>query len=495
MNGFTAESALTALHDIGGILFPFRKGYAALGELLDALPRDAWRKDEAVLSGLVLHLVKQGNATLAKSYLTASRFEFEKTYQFDMLQLLLALHLGEPVSKAKLASWRRLERELPVSDPLLLGLYYNAYMAMLVRSTKLEEARVAAQQAISCYREDGHIYLEHFIHIHLADIDVVEGRLKHARRRLSSAKSCLEQSQIRYGNERDVIEIIELAIDYECGRLERVRKEAPRLRASLMKGDSWSELFFQLARLSVLSCYFLEGRIAAQKEIEIFQADYARRHSGPPTTIDALDALIWHLEWHPNEASRILDVLQKTPMDSAIGDVIVNELDNKMERDALAISQTPRNAIVAALHKAQKSRGRVRNDAIETAIRLALESGHIAPFLENRDVFLGVSSKLAQSKFARSQRSLARLTNLILRKVDQSYVVPDKLMEMGFNRRQYRVTAALQSGASNKQMARQLGTTEATVKYHLTSLYRLSGTRSRREFIDYIDEIEIFSIS
>lgn len=494
MDGYDANTALVALYENGGMLFPFRKGYAALGELLKAMPADAWRKDEAVLGGLILHLVKNGHAARAKSYLTASHFEFKKTYKFEILKLLLALHLGDPVSIAQLASWRRLERELPVSEPLLLGLYYNAYMAMLVRVGRLNEARVAGQQAVSCYREDGHIYLEHFIHIHLADIDVVEGRLKQARRRLSSAKSCLEQSQVLYGNEHDIIEIIELAIDYEHGRLERVRKEAPRLRASLMKGDSWSELFFQLARLSVLSCYFLEGRIAAQKEIELFQADYARRHSGPPTTIDALDALIWHLEWHPNEASRILDVLQKSPMDSAIGDVLVDELDNRIGRGELTLSQTPRNAIVAALHKAQKSRGRVRNGAIETAIRLALESGQIAPFLENRDVFLGVSSKLANSKFARNHRSLARLTNLILRKVEESYVVPGKLVEMGFNRRQYRVAAALQSGASNKQMARQLGTTEATVKYHLTSLYRLSGTRSRREFIDYIDEIGIFPI-
>lgn len=487
------QSALEAFHRGGGMLFPFRKGYAALARLLDAMPSEAWRRDESVMGGLILYLVKQGQAPRALSYLRAENLAFEKTYQFGVLDLLLALHLGERVTDRKLAAWRRLERNLPLSEPLLLGLYYNAMMAMYVRFGRLEDARVAGQQAISCYREDGHAYLEHFIHIHLADMDVVEGRLRRALRGLTVAERCLAQSGVSYGNETEVIEVIRLAVDYERGALARVREQATRLRNSLVTGDSWSELFFQLARISVLSVYFLEGREAAQQELMDFQADYARRHSGMATTVEVLNAMIWRLEWHPNEAEQTLGVIRETPIQSALGEVLLSEVEAAMgiadPDETPDHPATPRAAIVAALHDAQTSRGQARNAAIERALRIAFEEGQIAPFLENRDVFLGVSSRLASGGFARSHRKMLRMTNRVLRQVEQSYVLPEPLRGMGFNRRQYRVAAALQSGATNKQVARQLGTTEATVKYHLTSLYRLAGVRKRTEFIDFMDEI------
>lgn len=482
-------SALQAYHDGGGATFPFRHGYAALGAVLDAMPPETWRRDEAVLGGLVLYLVKRGQAARAKSYLYAVNLDFEKTYLFDLMELLLSLHMGEPVSGAKLATWRRLERILPLSEPLLLGLYYNAMLAMLVRLGQVEDARVVGQQAISCYREDGHVYLEHFIHIHLAGLDVIEGRLNSAERRLSVSRRCLAQAGVSYGNECDVIEVIQMAIHYERGDLERVRREATRLRASLLTGDSWSELFFELARISVLSTYFLEGRKAAQAELEDFQADYARRHGGAATTVDVLNAWIWHLEWRPNEAERALDQIRRADIQSAIGNVLLGELARLLDISKPGQPPTPRGAIVACLQNAANQRGQARRSAIEKAIRLAIDERHVAPFLEHRDVFLGVSSKLANSGFARRNRRYAYLVSRIVRQVDESYVVPESLSAIGFNRRQYRVASALQGGATNKQVARQLGTSEATVKYHLTSLFRLTGLRGRAELIEFIDEV------
>lgn len=488
-------SAAAEIRHGGGLLFPLRHGYARLGVLLDALPPDAWRRDEAILGALVLHFVKHGQATRAKSYLYAVNLTFERTYRYDVVDLLLALHLGEPVSDEKLASWRRLERVLPLSEPLLQGLYHNAMMAMFVRLLRPDDARVAGQQAISCYREAGHIYLEHFIHIHLADLDVIEGRLRRAARGLKTAERCLESSGVRYGNEEKVIAVIRLAIDYERGHMDRVSRTAPQLRHSLLTGDSWSELFYQLARIGVMSTYFLQGRQATQVELETFQADYARRHSGVAHAIDVLEARIAYLEWQPNQAERQLEALEGVPIHSAIGDGMREELRAALHNDDPVPPNTPRGAIVAALQQAQRTRGKARKDAIERAMRLALDERQIAPFLEHRDVFLGVSASLGAGHVQRGTPALSRLAKQILRCVEESYVVPDKLRALGFNRRQYRVAAALQSGSSNKQVARQLGTSEATVKYHLTSLYRLAGVSGRYQFIDLMSSLEIFENS
>lgn len=492
MEAMDPKTPAQQIRDGGGMLYPFRHGYHRLGELLDALPPDAWRKDEGVLGALVLHLVKNGQAVRAKSYLHAASLEFERTFQYDVLDLLLALHLGEPVSDEKLSGWRRLERALPLNDPLLLGLYYNAMMAMFVRLMRHEDARTAGQQAISCFREAGHGYLEHFIHIHMADLDIVEGRLRRAARGAKAAERCLEQSGLRFGHEELVIAVIGLAIDYERGHFDRVRKRAAALRNGLMTGDSWSELFYQLARISVMSTYFLEGRQAAQVELDIFQADYARRHSGRPLTIDLLEARISYLEWHPSDAERRLNALVGTPVQSTIGHGLQDELRTALHLGDHPPPQTPRGAIVAGLQRAQILRGKARKQAITDAMRLALEERQIAPFLEYRDVFLGVSSSLGSGHVFRGNPALSRLAKQIVKDVEKSYVVPEKLKALGFNRRQYRVAAALQSGSTNKQVARQLGTSEATVKYHLTSIYRKAGVSRRAQFIDFMSPLGIF---
>ncbi|MEM7004983.1 MAG: LuxR C-terminal-related transcriptional regulator [Pseudomonadota bacterium] len=479
----------------GGLLYPFLNGYDSLELLLRRLPSEAWRRDEDVLGGQVLLLVKRGQAARAKSYLSAIDIEFEKTERFIVLELLLALHLGEPVSERKLRTWRRLERTLPLSDPLLIGLYYNAMMAMYVRLGRISDARVTGQQAISCYREASHVYLEHFIHIHLADLDIIEGRLHRATQRVSAAEGCLAQSGLRYGNEDAVIEIIRLAIHYERGELALVRRRSADLRNSLLIGDSWSELFIELTRIAVLSAYFLDGREVAFAELADFQADYARRHNGEAAAMDGLKALIWHLDWHAGAAERTWEQLRDVPAQSAVGELLAGELGVALGLAEATTPSTPRGRIVEALQHARTAKGQRRWDALERALRLGFDEGHIAPFLEHRDVFLGAGNALAGRGGLKAKGQVARMANRVLKMVSDSYVVPETLRRAGFSRRQYRVVAALQSGATNKQIARHLGTTEATVKYHLTSLYKLTGTQRRHELIDYASEKLTLSVS
>ncbi|GFE51195.1 hypothetical protein So717_29480 [Roseobacter cerasinus] len=483
---------LTVLNRGGGVLFPYLHGYAAAGEVLEALPNDEWRRSETVMGVVVAFLAKQGHAARAKAYLSASNLKFEKTYYFEFSRLCLALHLGEDVEEQDLEVWRRLERQLPVTDLLLQGLYYNCMLVMNVRLGHPKAARTAAQHAVSCFREARHSYLEHFIHIHLADLDVLEGHLKSAGRNLASAESCLSTAAVRYANESAVIEVIRLAIAYEQGKLEVVGPKSRELRLKLVTGDSWSELFCELARISVLSTYFLHGLRPALKELEDFKADYARRHGEYAATLELLAAFLAHLEWQPSEAEQIFQRSGGISSPNSIGGILRAQLAVALgtETSADPIAEAPRLRIIAALQSARMSRGAKRRSMIERALRDAAQEGQIAPFLEHRDAFIGVSTKLAGGQFAKGDRRLIYFTTRVLKAVEQSYVVPAPLERFGFNRRQYRVAAALQSGATNKQVARQLGVSEATVKYHLTALYRMSGKSRRSEFIDFMHEIE-----
>jgi DNA-binding CsgD family transcriptional regulator len=141
---------------------------------------------------------------------------------------------------------------------------------------------------------------------------------------------------------------------------------------------------------------------------------------------------------------------------------------------------------------AQSQRGQACRHLFERALSNAFKEGQIAPFLESRDALLGLSSQIKSIPALRRRPVMLRFANKILKSVDQSYVIPETLHKIGFSRRQYRVVAALQGGATNKQIARQLRTTEATVKYHLTSVYRITSVTKRLELIEFMYKNRIF---
>lgn len=57
-----------------------------------------------------------------------------------------------------------------------------------------------------------------------------------------------------------------------------------------------------------------------------------------------------------------------------------------------------------------------------------------------------------------------------------------------FTRSEQKVLEGLREELSNKEIARRIGVTEATVKFHVTKLLRKTGTRDRRELTRFIAE-------
>jgi DNA-binding NarL/FixJ family response regulator len=64
----------------------------------------------------------------------------------------------------------------------------------------------------------------------------------------------------------------------------------------------------------------------------------------------------------------------------------------------------------------------------------------------------------------------------------------DAAAERGLSKRELVILQALQSGLSNKQIAKELFLAEQTVKFHLTNIYRKLGVNSRTEAIRYAYE-------
>ena len=111
------------------------------------------------------------------------------------------------------------------------------------------------------------------------------------------------------------------------------------------------------------------------------------------------------------------------------------------------------------------------------AVRLASGEGIVAPFAEEgrrlvpslRRVMAAETSKLVQRHAA-----------AILRVIDgeQQFADADALSD-----REAEIVSHLADGASNKLIARRLGLTENTIKFHLKKVYAKLGVSTRRQAV------------
>lgn len=61
-----------------------------------------------------------------------------------------------------------------------------------------------------------------------------------------------------------------------------------------------------------------------------------------------------------------------------------------------------------------------------------------------------------------------------------------------FTRSEQRVLLGIRDELSNKEIARRLGVTEATVKFHVGKLFRKTGTKDRRELARFVGDVSAF---
>jgi len=488
------RQAETLINAYGGIDFAFLYGYDFLAKILNALPENAHLDSELFLGLYCEYLSKKGRAWRAQTLLDNGEFLFRKTHLFDLIELSVAIRLGNNLKTEKIQRWKDLENHLPVDQPLSSGVYCNCMLIILVRLNRIDEARSYGHRALESYRTAKQPYLQFFIHQHLADLAVVCGELKTARRHLDAARFYFDYAGICYGSEVESTEVVQLTLDFEHGRLEQIPERAAQIRKRLAQTENVAEIIVQICRIGAMSLYFLCGGAAARQFLEESQIDYHHSQGEFSTALDVIMANIDLLDGRAEQARHTIQEARQHGIFSAIGTAVAETVIGKLDPSRTLLGHptenyNTRHRVVSELIKAADAsagnQGAVLRKHVEQAMRIAVNEGLVEIFLEHREVVAKVSARLAKGTFARGHKQLARMARHIHTLVQNSYVAPAQFSHLGISTQQLRVLSALQNGSTNKQVARTLGLSEAAIKYHVANLFRIFGVSKRGELIEF----------
>lgn len=516
-----ALEAFTAAHGYNLIYF---QGYAAFDAVLAGFPEAFAKQSDALVFALALQALKSGNVQRARLLLT-ERFGpdahnlgkvFANPSQFSLafrcFRLVVTIYDELTLSDRTLEAVFSLLAELPVDDHQRRGTFYNSVLEIYTRRRRYAEAEGIAERALVSYRAIGADLLVFYIHIFQAALSLMQGDVRQARRHAGEAGTAIERLEFDSPADRRILALVEGCIAYEDGDIQPLVLFLSGDLDRFAMGEIWPSLIEfaihygsqTLSRhLSTFSARsFLERwRIQQWRSrrfrmaIELQEAvilQNGNRWLEAAETLSALQSRInrtW-VEAAGEQLARIADpeelalaiswlrhfvheVPQRRELPGQINALLLNDAVTRRQKIAL---------MVWAAHVARRQRDlstarATLLKAYEEAARLAC----IAPLLEE---MLFLHELAADQRIAEFLRA-SPLARQVTRRLDalEMPTTTASAEAAGLSRRELRVLLLVAEGSSNKLVARHLGISEATVKFHLANLYRKLGCSSRREAI------------
>ncbi|WP_448956488.1 response regulator transcription factor [Labrys neptuniae] len=518
------DQALRIFTAARGEFFLYLHGPAAFDEVLAGFPHPFAMHSEIIVLSLALQALKRGDISLARRLLTerfgdsanelsvvfSPRSAFSR--EFRAFRLLMMIYEDVHFTDDLLELVFALLPEFPAEAHLLRGSFYNCVLEFYMRRRRLAEAEEIALHARYHYEQARVPMLTFYISLHQVIMRLMMGDALNARKYAADADRCLTRAAFESANDSRLLRLLHACIDYEGGRPEPLTQFLSLELDEFAHGEIWpsliefalqygsqafSEHFSTMAALAFLDrwrIYQIRNRqyrmLIEIREIAILQngnrwQEAAERLGAIPSRInrawmlsageelvrladrDEISlALIWlrHL---------VYEMPTKAELEDLLGAMLVNLHLTERQRIAVEIW-------LAYACKRQRNLSKAQTQ-LQKTFEKAARLGSLAPLTEER-IFL---AELIEHRRIGELLDAASSIRPVLRRLRESALPAVSLpTSHPLSRRETRILMMICEGAANKFIAKALGLSEATVKFHLGNVYRKLGCRKRREAID-----------
>ena len=501
---FAAEMIRTA----GGVSLFLRVGYRVLHGLMSEIPRGIVERSPDLQLCAALVLAKEGQLQAAREHIeelkrqaSSARADHVPDEVLRHIDGLIDIYEDCRVEQREIDAMEAKLRGRRLRDTWVRGWLHNHLCIAYTRQGQLRLARLHALKALDCYREENTTYAQSFLLIHLSFVSLLGGRISAATAYSRQAEDLIQRTQWSDENLLAIARIPVAETLYQQGQVRAADATLAEALPVVARGEGWVDVFASGFVTYARCRQRLEGAVAALAVVDraeevaedrrlprlglvarILRVEILTRDGlldsaalAAADLPDLDDDAAWPTRRENRQAWVTLARLTLRRGDAASADVALNRFraTRRDEDDALVClaAEILSSESALALH-----------DVAEAGIRL------------NRAVAAAQPQDLVEP-FAAEGKPVQELVRSIVRRLGLGVFGPkvtafvDRVVAMHvdstppsagvLSARENDVLALLARGLSNKQIAREIGISEATTKFHLKRLFAKLGASRR----------------
>jgi DNA-binding CsgD family transcriptional regulator len=393
-------------------------------------------------------------------------------------------HMGHDTTLSPDAMWGYVDA-ISLFDPddhVCHGAIYNMLLMVAFRRLDLSPAAEFAQLAIEAYRACGSDYLEGFIHLHLGFLHVSAGDLAAARLAMDDGERCFKAAGAP-DCEMAMVTVVRWWIDAERTGILPAPEALEPMQDAMVHGEFWPETLLVLATLQ-----FRVGQAAQDERV-------LERHAGLETILrvrgmtDVLPAMqLMRDEFFHAGPRRATGAPPPLGLDERHIVIVMPNTTSMVVNWGDTAAEVP-----LTLARLRATQALLRGERAIQQGRFDAAARHLLPVFETIEtegwVYLFSTARETFARFCAECRARRRFIDRA-RRIRDGYLAPLAAEERvdpappELTRAEYAILCLLPDATSNKALARARGVSEATVKFHLKSIYAKLGVGRRRDAID-----------
>jgi hypothetical protein len=248
------NAAIQTLRGADGPFFIHRFGPEAFDRMLAGFPANLLAEDETLVLCRAIQAIKRGEVPLTRQILT-DRFGAEaadasavmadrarNSLQYRFFRLLLRTWEDFGLDARFLEDAYRLLAELPATDDLRRGSFYNAVLEFYIRARRFPEADNAASRAAAHYGRADIPILSFYIELHRGIICLFLGQPAQARAHAAAARALLGRCRYDSPGDARLLGLLDACIAYETGQGDSLTRFLSLELDAFAQGEIWPSL-------------------------------------------------------------------------------------------------------------------------------------------------------------------------------------------------------------------------------------------------------------
>ncbi|HWJ72341.1 MAG TPA: LuxR C-terminal-related transcriptional regulator [Kaistia sp.] len=508
--------AAEAIRQAGGVSIFLKAGHSVLAGVIENIPTEVIHRSPSLKLSYALVLAKQGRVQMARDIIVDLRHAAESGQPspflaipisaLDHIEGLINIYNDRNSDAAEIARLEGIAGRLGPAETFGRGWIYNHLCIAYTVSGDLEAARTNALKSLACYREEKSSYGQIFMLIHMSLVAMLAGRPATA---IMFGREAEELCQRHQWIDRNLIAIAHIPLaealyqQTQCDAAEVMMREG---MPYLARGEGWVDLFTRgygtLAR-----CQLARAGIEAALAVTD-RAEEVAVERGLPRLRLAVDIIRIELMTRAGLLESALHIVERLPPIDVEGAWPTwREWSDASIALARILLRTERaeEALPVLARLGQRSREHDRGYHLLVGIVVSIEAFWAAGRLEEARGALLAAIALARPQdwlqvFLDEGLPLSQAVRGIVRRFGLSTFSPKTsefvsriagAWQQGgparpksdrgglLSAREREVLDLLAGNATNKEIARDLGLSEATVKFHLKNLYAKLGVSRR----------------